>query len=221
MQPCWCSAANLPHINFRGYIPCSRVEVYLFECFPEYDKEHKWRLGLTIVAAVLTHSSSILAGAIMIGFWNETLRKEEGDSIEQDGGSSHEELDNRSEAHPSNVSEAQQVKWTIMYKTGLGIATVTLTGCFYRKAQFPVVRCICAHSAVVTILRVSRKVARWWRERAQAPQRNGMMFAVVVENLNAIVMERRWGICVASDRNRHPSLSKGMLKTRLQAEAEM
>jgi len=92
------------------------------------------------VAAVLTHSSSILAGAIMIGFWNETLRKEEGDSIEQDGGSSHEELDNRSEAHPSNVSEAQQVKWTIMYKTGLGIATVTLTGCFYRKAQFPVVR---------------------------------------------------------------------------------
>ena len=122
------------------------------ECFPEHDKEYKWRLGFTIIAAVLTHSSSIIVGLIMMQFRNKNQSEEEGDPIEQDGGSSHEELDNRSEAQLNNSSDAQldngsdaqYVKWTVWYKTGAGIATVflsiTLTGCFYRNTQFPVVR---------------------------------------------------------------------------------
>ena len=109
-----------------------------FECFPEHDKEYKWRLGLTIVAAVLTHSSSMLVDVTMMRFWNETQWEEERDPIEQDGGSSYEEFDNRSEAQLKGRAER-----TIMYKTGLGIATVflslILTGCFHRNASFPVV----------------------------------------------------------------------------------
>ena len=118
-----------------------------FECFPEHDREYKWRLGLTIVAAVLTHSSSILVGAIMMRFGNEKESEEERDPIEQDRGPSHGGFDDRSEVQ-LNSSEAQfenkaRAKRTIMYKTGLGVATVALslilTGCFHRSAQFPVV----------------------------------------------------------------------------------
>jgi hypothetical protein len=68
-----------------------------FEYFPEYDKEYKWRLGLTIVAAVLTHSSSILVGAIIMRFRNEKESEEERDPIEQDRGSSHGGFDDGSE----------------------------------------------------------------------------------------------------------------------------
>ena len=119
-----------------------------FECFPEHDKEYKWRLGLTIVAAVLTHSSSILVGAIMMRFGNEKESEEERDPIEQDRGSSHGGFDDRSEVQLNSSSEAQfenkaRAKRTIMYKTGLGVATVSLslilTGCFHRNAQFLVV----------------------------------------------------------------------------------
>jgi hypothetical protein len=120
-----------------------------FECFPEHDKEYKWRLGFTIIAAVLTHSPSMLVGVVMMRFRNKNQSEEE---AEQDGGSSHEELDNRSEAQLNNSSEAQRdnssdiqyAKRTVVYKTGGQIATVllslTLTGCFYRNIQFPVVR---------------------------------------------------------------------------------
>jgi hypothetical protein len=109
-------------------------------------------LGLTIIAAVLTHSSSILIGVIMMRFGNGNQLEEEEDLIEQGGGSSHEELDNRSEAQLNNSSNAQlekssdvqHAKRTIMFKIGVGIATVfisvTLTGCFYGNTQFPVVR---------------------------------------------------------------------------------
>jgi hypothetical protein len=118
-----------------------------FECFPELDKEYKVRLGLTIVAAVLTHSPGILVGAIMMRFGNEK-ESEERDPIEQDRGSSHRGFDDTSGIQLNSSTEAQfkniaSAKRTIMYKTGLGVATVflslILTGCFHRNAQFPVV----------------------------------------------------------------------------------
>lgn len=106
-----------------------------FECFPEHDDEYKWRLGLTIVAAVLTHSSSILVGITMMRFRNKNQLEEEGDLIEQDGGSSHEKLDNRSDVQFNRSSEVQldnkrkvkHAKRTVMYKTGIGMATVFLS----------------------------------------------------------------------------------------------
>jgi hypothetical protein len=128
-----------------------------FECFPEHDKEYKWRLGLTIVAAVLTHSSSILVGVIMLRFVKEEESEsgEERDPIEQDRGSSQGGSDDGSEVQLDSSSESQfdcgeaqlenkaRAQRTIMYKTGLGLGIVflslILTGCFHRNSQFPVV----------------------------------------------------------------------------------
>jgi 2-hydroxychromene-2-carboxylate isomerase len=114
------------------------------------------RLGLTIVAAALTHSSGILVGAIMMRFGNEKESEEERDPIEQDRGSSHRRFDNTSGVQLNSSSEAPiknkaNAKRTIMYKAGLGVATVflslILTGCFHRNAQFPVV---CNPSVLLT-----------------------------------------------------------------------
>jgi len=122
------------------------------ECFPEHDKEYKRRLGFAITAAVLTHSSNILVGVIMMRFRNDNQSEEDGDLIDQDGGLPHKALDKSSESQLNNSSDArldsdsniQYAKWTIWHKTGAGIATVIVsiifTGIYYKTAQFPVVR---------------------------------------------------------------------------------
>ena len=77
------------------------------------------------------HSSSILVGAIMMRFGNDKEPEEERDPIEQDKGFD----DSSSEAQFKNKARAKR---TIMYKTGLGVATVSLsiilTSCCYRNA---------------------------------------------------------------------------------------
>ncbi len=137
-----------------------------FECFPELDKEYKVRLGLTIVAAVLTHSSGILVGAIMMRFGNEKESEEERDPIEQDRGSSHRGFDDTSGVQLNSSSEAQ-FKNEASAKRTVSIEMHSFqwyaTHQFYlfkQRADANQIRCICAHNATITILRLRKQIAQ-------------------------------------------------------------